>query len=112
MKHTKGTWHARGSFNDQPCISTEETGKTIALCYSLGQPDGYSLGKPNRETTEAEANAKLIAAAPELLKACEKVLSSINTNCITEQLHIDDAELLSEIMADIYRAIDKAKGGS
>ncbi len=104
MKHTKGPWHTGGSFNDQPQITEESTGRTIALCYSLGKPD--------RGTTEAEANAKLIAAAPELLEACEKVLSSINTNCITEQLHIDDAELLSEIMADIYRAIDKAKGGS
>ena len=46
----------------------------------------------------------------DLLEACEKMLSSINANCICEQLHNDDAELLSEIMADVYVAITKAKG--
>ena len=32
MKHTKGTWYANTSGN-QPLIHTEETGKSIAVCY-------------------------------------------------------------------------------
>ena len=74
-------------------------------------------GEPERDYMELEDKIKgieevqpVMEAGPELLEACEKVLHSINANCITEQLHSDDAELLSEIMADVYRAITKATG--
>jgi len=76
----------------------EDKGQSIAICYGVSNSE------------EAEANAHLIAAAPELLEACKKILGSINANCICEQLHKDDAELLSELMAQTYKAINKAEG--
>ena len=107
MKNTKAPWYTTGkSFNDQPQISSEETGRTIALCYSLGQPDGHSLGKPNRETTEAEANAHLIAAAPELLEACKNMVAWWN-----EWANSDNPTEIGD--PDIYnamKAINKAGG--
>ena len=62
-KHTPGPWHVGG---------LQGTGRA-AIVYS---PDGYSIcdcksyhGK--REWSEMEANARLIAAAPDLLAALE-----------------------------------------
>ena len=106
MKHTKGPWHTTGkSFNDQPQISEEKTGRTIALCYSLGQPDGHSLGKPNRETTEAEANAHLITAAPELLEVCKAAYD------ILAQLHYNDISVsYDKELNQLEGAINKAGG--
>ena len=72
MKHTKGTWYSSESVNihEQRIIADEETGQTIAVCYGRG-------GHDVRES-ETEANAHLIASAPELLEACKAALAAIN----------------------------------
>lgn len=69
MKHTKGPWYTKGkSINiaDQHIVYNEETGRDIAICYGVGSPG------------EAEANAHLIAAAPELLKALKDVVEFVD----------------------------------
>jgi len=60
--HTPGTWHAHDGQ-----IYPEETGKTLALIPYF-----------DAENKEQEANAKLIAAAPELLDACISTLQSLD----------------------------------
>ena len=97
MKHTKGIWYTTGkSYNDQPQISEERTGKTIALCYSLGEDqDG---------TTEAEANAHLIAAAPKLLKAVAQALEIFDG-----EWPIDD-EIMGPVMKEYQALINEAEG--
>jgi hypothetical protein len=55
MNHTKGEWIAKDGQ-----IYPQETGKTLALIPY------FELGNE-----EHEANQKLIAAAPDLLEACE-----------------------------------------
>lgn len=62
-KHTKGDWNVSKTVNDY-AIHTEGSPKDLALVYE------YSRGIPKEE---AEANAKLIAAAPDLLKFAERV---------------------------------------
>ena len=59
MKHTQGEWYAK-----EGQIYPIETGKTLAL---IPYYDG---------TEEQEANAKLIAAAPELLEALKSCPTS------------------------------------
>jgi hypothetical protein len=59
-KHTAGEWHAHDGQ-----IYPQETGKTLALIPYF-----------DKENKEHEANAKLIAAAPELLQALETLLKS------------------------------------
>jgi hypothetical protein len=54
-KHTQGTWH---SHDGQ--IYPEQTGKTICL-----------IPYYDKDNEEQQANAKLIAAAPNLLQALE-----------------------------------------
>lgn len=61
MTHTKGPWmHANTAGNHQFAIYPEATGKDIALVYNRCQ--------------ESEANARLIASAPELLEALQEVI--------------------------------------
>lgn len=61
-KHTPGPWEAIGNLVRAPMVQPEglPRGIQIADCR-----DGYFLS----HTEEAKANARLIAAAPELLEA-------------------------------------------
>jgi hypothetical protein len=52
-KHTQGNWHT-----NEGQIYPQETGKTLALIPYF-----------DKDNEEMEANSKLIAASPELLKA-------------------------------------------
>ena len=59
--HTQGNWHT----NDGQ-IYTEETGKTLALIPYF-----------DKENEEMKANSKLIASAPNLLKALQNLLEDV-----------------------------------
>lgn len=59
-KHTKGEWKAVKPNNSQIFISSEYHGAICQLPREYGGVDGIE---------EAEANAKLISAAPDLLKS-------------------------------------------
>jgi hypothetical protein len=62
MSHTPGPWHAEIGPQGGYVISDDERGHTICL----RSPWPMRMG-------ESEANARLIAAAPELLAALEEV---------------------------------------
>ena len=61
MKHTKGEWFAK-----EGQIYPVETGKTLALIPYFDEDD-----------KEQEANARLIAAAPDMLEALQKAVEVI-----------------------------------
>ena len=60
MKHTEGTWITKDGQ-----IYPQETGKTLALIPYFDKDD-----------KEQEANARLIAAAPDMLKVCTDLLDA------------------------------------
>jgi hypothetical protein len=65
-QHTPGPWHFDGQeFNDV----READGELVAVALHL------RTRKPERSLAEAEANARLMAAAPDLLEACKAALS-------------------------------------
>jgi len=67
-KHTPGPWHHTGrEFND--VRDSDDELVAVALHLRVGQPE--------RSVQEAEANARLIAAAPELLDALKKMESAL-----------------------------------
>jgi hypothetical protein len=77
-KHTPGPWRAEAVMSDDkhdicivnPVKPTGETGWPIVLASVY-----FDHTEPNISKAEADANAQLIAAAPELLEALIKVVA-------------------------------------
>ncbi len=65
--------------------------------------DNMALGKPSNPKQDGtmEANAQLIASAPELLKACKYVLS--------DEAKLSDGRISAEGIIKLARAINKAE---
>lgn len=83
-KHTPGPW--------------EMSGPTL-------KGNGYNIGSVNsHRTTEGEANAALIAAAPEMLEALEAIATHFDTPASGRLCNISD------LLNDARAAIAKAKG--
>ena len=64
LKHTKGEW-----ITNEGQIYPQETGKTLALIPYF-----------DKDSEEMQSNAKLIAAAPDLLKACIEFIKEETEN--------------------------------
>jgi len=104
-KHTPGNWVARGTLGpaSNPHIRgpwvIEADGKRIATLRLLGGP-------------EQELDARLIAAAPSLLKALIEVTASLAWNAHGECRAIHDGPIMPSAMAvEMARAaIAKATG--
>ena len=99
MPHTPGPWMQHGSTiyspdNGNVCVVTEiHTG-------IIGAPP---IGITSEDWKEAMANARLIAAAPELLEACKHVMGNL-TKADTQTWAYDLAK-------ELRAAILKAEGG-
>ncbi len=97
MKHTKGKWkiktHKIGNYN----IYTDE-------CDSDGIADCWHI---NKNADEVKANAKLIAAAPDMLKALEE---SLRMNTMSKELGYVTIEIVEwlKITSLAQKAIKKA----
>jgi len=63
LNYTKGKWEIEG------CNIQTANGRTIALAYD---PD-----RPYHETPIALANARLIAAAPDMYKALKEIITDL-----------------------------------
>lgn len=91
-KHTPGPWHHTGrEFND--VRDSDDELVAVALHLRVGQPE--------RSVQEAEANARLIAAAPDLL---EMLVEAAN--------FIQPYNVGQELLERIDAAIAKATGES
>lgn len=89
-KHTKGKWRAISSYNDQKVLVTNEKNYLLAHCYAHVR----ETGNQPLSLEEAEANAKLISAAPELLEALNNLVNSCEYHGkrrIPDMKHIADA---------------------
>jgi len=98
MKHTPGPWIVNTA---TPTTVEQPSGGTIAVTYQ-SVPNYRRL--PTKE--QAYANARLIAAAPDMLEALELVME---TYC----LYIDftrETEQMRKARTLVGYAIDKAKG--
>lgn len=74
--HTPGPWEIRYLSG----IDMEITSKEGKICSFNGYSHSSELMEENEE--QERANARLIAAAPEMLKTLEEVLIDLNSNQI------------------------------
>ncbi len=86
-KHTPGPWFVMG-------CDVKPLGDRPFICWT---------GTPERKLEEARANARLIAAAPEMLEVCEHALSVLNAKEI-------DALQAFTMVERLKAVINKARG--
>jgi hypothetical protein len=91
--HTPGEWHLAhiGKMYPQRGVERDK--------YHVGFGALHTPERAEVEGTNAEANGRLIAAAPDLLRACKIVLESLAPS---------DSAVVAE--ADLLNAIAKAEG--
>jgi hypothetical protein len=65
MKHTKGEWGISGGNSSKACVIVKQMNGDDTFWTDVFTAN------------EREANAKLIACAPELLKACQEMMVAI-----------------------------------
>jgi hypothetical protein len=84
MKHTQGPWTTRTAFkHGEPIESVIQAGtEVLASAYDLGSD----------QLDEMEANARLIAAAPELLEALDKTIEVFVDLRHAQGFSMDDEE--------------------
>lgn len=103
-KHTPGPWYYKAGIN-QMCSDDSTICEVIAkkpvVEISTGTDKKYYIFSPVDTVCSTEANARLIAAAPDLLAALEDIL----------QMHYADSELCADNeWKAVEAAIKKAKG--
>ena len=103
MPHTEGEWKVthHPSKRDYPFIVTDDKPRKV-IAQVIG--DGVS-GKGNN------ANAQLIAAAPDLLEAAQKIdncMAKIRQPQFHRFAHAND--VLVNALGDLHKAIAKATG--
>ena len=97
-KHTPGPWFAVGAW-----VEVEDDNVAyICTCH----PDDIQQGHLGRSDAEIMANARLIAAAPELLAAAQTIMENLDgmVGEVTSGYHED-------IIAPLRDAIAYATGG-
>ena len=103
MKHTQGEWINDVQFTRD--IKNQDN-SLIATAYKM---NGYITDSEGNEIPceEANANAKLIASAPELLKALQQLTERIesNWNAITSG---NQNGILTALLKESKETIDKA----
>lgn len=93
--HTKGPWHIGGRHK---CTTYDAYGQRVSDSF-----EGVMVTQ--RSDAECQANARLIAAAPELLEALEWVLGEYQVFFYDET-----GKMENEVIAFARAAIAKAKG--
>ena len=79
LKHTPGPWVRDVSHGADWGYIRDGEGRMVAVC---GIPEGEDLLKHRRNGTDpTEANARLIAAAPDLLEALKTMHSLMANGC-------------------------------
>lgn len=76
-------------------------------CDGIIGPDGHDIVKTDSGVYPPnEADAHLIAAAPELLAACEATLNSLEESCVEE----DEDDALLHLLWQVRAAVARAHG--
>ncbi|ANF84765.1 hypothetical protein A7J50_1331 [Pseudomonas antarctica] len=98
-KHTPGPWRI-GTPGPNGCytVGTKRGLMTAMVAHSINEPD---------QAEQANADAKLIAAAPDLLAAAIKVLNGLNER-IDSATENRTATPIFDGIADLHDAINKA----
>lgn len=113
---TPGPWEYVPSTEYHGPYVTSNFGNTICDLYVMSNPTDWSVGnggtsKPNSYLAEmADPNARLIAAAPEMLKALKDALESLEWRTRQDNPHWDGKATPDSCIGTARAAIAKATG--
>lgn len=94
MKHTPGPWKVKQGLGAPDIVSKE---RLVARAL-------YHMGSEDREV---DSNARLIAAAPELLAACEAAHDWLTQFCEHAPIVFGgETELAEQLLAALAKAVD------
>lgn len=99
MKHTPGPWSSTSNL-------------VSSTLFFFMDADGNLLGETlglNRIAEENLANARLIAASPELLKVCVDTASMLREYCADMELTDHQKDICNTLILNLELAIAKAK---
>ena len=107
--HTPGPWRVKQTgftyFRDLTILGEDWHGEETPIAAALVRNALHPYGRADKARAEIEANARLIAAAPELISALEAVLPDLEHYVATHGPGPDKRLALARA------AIEKAKGG-
>lgn len=102
-KHTPGPWSS-SKRDDAVFVPLKSIDcERIGFCICFVNTDNKSIND------EAKANARLIAAAPELLEAADNALNTLIACCVSAG-GVDDRRTILEAQQMLRAAIAKATG--
>ena len=112
--HTPGPWRVKQTgftyFRDLTILGEDWHGEETPIAAALVRNALHPYGRADKARAEIEANARLIAAAPELLSALEKALESIEGQAELLR-HCGAAYGIGATLAQARAAIAKATEG-
>lgn len=114
-KHTPGPWeYVPSNSNHGPYVSNGWGAGDICDCYVMSKPselavcNGWTSAPIHHQHEEADANARLIAAAPDLLEALRELYATVRGECPS----IFNEYSGGELEMSVIEAIAKAEGGA
>lgn len=109
MTHTPGPWHRGSDFNDNRFVIFSETGR---MRLEPGQGTVlYSIANVFNAFSENEddANARLIAAAPELYDSLKELLEICRVKCSPHDEQILPNKTNHDAMLDACDVLDRIR---
>ena len=107
-KHTPGPWTIDDKAPNLSSVSIRGANKFAVCACRLKGPDGRTTGDTIRE---GKGNARLIAAAPDLLMALKDIAADADAGRLVYDDH-ELRDLLEKLRDEARAAIAKAEGGS
>ena len=105
MTHTKGPWTV---FDDEIVARLPHDNVTVAIVRPVGVLP-YDYRNDTQPMHNESANARLIAAAPDLLEALELARSKVGAVWVVQPAGSATEKILDDALAIINKAIQEAR---
>jgi hypothetical protein len=79
--HNPGPWNIGGEYSNAQDEIEAADGRTVAIDWTRRAYPGATARYQFKDDAELKSNARMVAAAPELLDALKECLDAVNRDC-------------------------------